>query len=126
MEALKGMWASPGRVAVGVERQPVVDELEAMRLDLDLLSPEDGHALVGPMVERLQQRPSLGDELRLPPPPEMAAIELNQALQNVVSTKVDRPVMDGEAAVAELRMRRVLEALVGTAAQIRRMGEVSE
>lgn len=108
-----------------IDHQPAVQELDALRLELDLEMPEPDQ-LTGPLARSLGASSSSGDHLRIAEPPEYAGHEMSAALARILNADVSHGVASSDAVVKEAKMRRVLEALAAMNARIRNLPEVME
>lgn len=108
---------SAGRMAI--------DELEILRLDVDLVAPPEAAQLAEPLIETFQATPSSGDHLRLPQPTRLAAGQLQGAMDRILKTPTSNAARSPDAVVKEARMRRVLAALQGATEHISRQSQIA-
>ncbi|MCA9552653.1 MAG: hypothetical protein KC933_21650 [Myxococcales bacterium] len=90
-----------------------LDELEVLRLDVDMVAPPEAAQLAEPLVEQFQATPTSGDHLRLPQPPRHSAAQLRGAVDRILAADASTAARSPDAVVKEARMRRVLTALKG-------------
>lgn len=107
---------SAGRMAI--------DELEILRLDVDLVAPPEAAALAEPLVETFQAPPTSGDHLRLPQPTRFSAQQLRGAVDRVLAADTSGAARSPDAVVKEAKMRRVLGALRGANQHIARQSQL--
>ncbi len=108
---------SAGRLAI--------DELEILRLDVDMVAPPEVAQLAEPLIETFQATPGSGDHLRLPQPTRFAAAQLQGAVDRILETPTSNAARSPDAVVKEARMRRVLAALQGANEHIARQSQIA-
>lgn len=94
--------SSPARIAI--------EELHVLSLDADLVAPPEAAALVEHLVGEFRAAPTTGDHLRMPPPKNLTGPQIRASLTRVLGTEA-RGAPTADAAIAEAKMRRVLQAL---------------
>ena len=90
-----------------------LDELEVLRLDVDMVAPPEAAQLAEPLVEHFQATPTSGDHLRLPQPARYTSGQLRGAVDRILSADSSGAARSPDAVVKEAKMRRVLSALQG-------------
>lgn len=108
---------SAGRMAI--------DELEILRLDVDLIAPPEAAELGESLVDTFQAPPTSGDHLRLPQPPRSSAERLRGAVDRMLAVDTSGAARSQDAVVKEAKMRRVLNALRGANQHIARQSQIA-
>jgi hypothetical protein len=94
--------SSPARIEI--------DELKVLSLDGDLIAPPEAAGLAEHLVGQYRAAPTTGDHLRIPPPKNLTGPQIRASLTRVLCSEA-RGAPTPEAAIAEAKMRRVLQAL---------------
>lgn len=101
--------ASPARIAV--------EEMQALSLDAEVIAPEHSE-LAEHLVAQFRAPPMTGDHLRVPPPRNLTGQQISRSVVRMLAHE-PAGASSPEAAIAEAKMRRVLEALDATQRAIR-------
>lgn len=86
------------------------DELQVLSLDGDEIAPPEAAGLADHWVGEYRATPANGDRLRLAAPKNLTGAQIRGSLLRVLSSEA-RGAATPEAAIAEAKMRRVLEAI---------------
>ncbi|MBI2377844.1 MAG: hypothetical protein HYV07_27830 [Deltaproteobacteria bacterium] len=90
--------------------QPGVQELRALRTDLDVVAPESA-ALAESAGRKFFGRPSSSDLLRLPQRTHLDGPNMRASVRRVLEVDTQKVGAERDVVIKEERMRRVLSAL---------------
>ncbi len=103
-----------------------IRELEALRLDADLVIPADAAELAEPLVKAFAGELTSGDHLRLQQKTFLDGPSMRAAVQRVLDVEIrTAPGLDPDAIRAEARMHRVLGALSSAVEHINNRASVA-
>lgn len=108
------------RIARRNDAQMGIQEIEVLRLDLDMVAPPDAAELAEPLVEMYRGTLTSGDHLRLAQATYHDGPTLRSAVGRVLSIDTTAHAGSQDAVLKEAKMRRLLQALDGAVADIQR------
>ena len=98
------------RPANEVEAFVGLEELQALRLNVDGLAPPEAATMAEPLVDQFRGEMTSGDHLRLPLATNHDARAVRGALMRMLTADTSVPFADRDAVSKEQRMLRVLKA----------------
>jgi hypothetical protein len=108
---LANMLRSPlrGELLAPTPARIAIEEMQALNLDAEVIAPE--HAdFQDDLVAQFRAPPTSGDHLRMPPPKNLTGQQISRSMMNVLAGG-ELGSNNPDAAIAEAKMRRVLEVL---------------